>query len=479
MQHPMKLKISKKIPVVFATDDRFVVPAYVAICSMLKNSSTLFFYDIYIFYSESLSGKSRDFLLEIEKKYKNCGMQFQKVDGHQFEDVRFDGNITGTAMFRLLISDYLPEYDRCLYFDGDIIVLGDISELYAFPMGEDYIAAVKDGGVQCYFEKYSEHAKDIDIKSMKSYVNSGVLVMNLKEIREKGMKEVFLSHVGKQYQFPDQDILNTCCEGRIKYLPLKYNVFRRFYQRTSWLCGTDFSEGERKEAEESPVILHYSEGLKPWDHMWGNASDIWWKYALEALPGEVYHRYRKCAEERLVTYDWRELERKAAGHENVVIFGFSHYGKKVLKILDSLGIKNIAAFCDNALEKRGLLYEGIRVEDIETIMGSFQKVLFINTSQRREKEVLRLLLEKGCVEEDIWNYRYRPYVVKSKPYYELLDKKYYAEELRGIILFELDIVAESWDILRSIAEKEENRFLRDKYYMDEWVFAQEPEEVLE
>lgn len=186
------------------------------------------------------------------------------VDGSRFENIRFDGNITGTAMFRLLISDYLPEYEKCLYFDCDIVVLGDISELYELPIGENYIAAIKDGGVQCYFEKFSGHAKEIDIKSMRSYVNSGILVMNLKMLRKRGMKDVFLSHISKQYQFPDQDILNTCCEGKIHYLPLKYNIFRRFYHRLNWLHNTDFSAWERAEAEESPVILHYAEGLKPW-----------------------------------------------------------------------------------------------------------------------------------------------------------------------------------------------------------------------
>ncbi len=478
MQNSPKIDISKKVPVVFAADDQFIIPAYVAVWSMLKNSSADFFYDIYIFYSESLSDGSKRFLLEIEKEYRNCSIGFQMVDGSRFENIRFDGNITGTAMFRLLISDYLPEYEKCLYFDCDIVVLGDISELYELPIGENYIAAIKDGGVQCYFEKFSGHAKEIDIKSMRSYVNSGILVMNLKMLRKRGMKDVFLSHISKQYQFPDQDILNTCCEGKIHYLPLKYNIFRRFYHRLNWLHNTDFSAWERAEAEESPVILHYAEGLKPWDHMRGNASDIWWEYAFESLPEEVYHTCRKSAEQRLVIYDWEEVARKAASRENVVIFGFSRYGKKILRIFRSLGIKNIAAFCDNAPEKQGQIFEGIPVLNIDMVMHKFQNVFFINTSQRQEKEIFQILIEKGCAEDDIWHYTYRPYVLKSKPYYELLDRKYYAVELQSIILYELDIAAGDLDSLREIVEKEENKFLIDKYYMGEWVFVQkEPEGI--
>lgn len=468
----------KKIPVVFAADDQFMIPAYVAIWSMLKNSSSDYFYDVYVFYSESLSDRSRKFLQGMEKEYENCSIQFQRVDGSRFEGVRFEGNITESAMFRLLISDYLQEYERCLYFDCDIVVLGDISELYELPIDENYIAAIKDGGIQCYFGRYRDHAKEIGIKSMKSYVNSGILVMNLKTIREKGMKEKFLSHISRQYPYPDQDILNTCCEGRIKYLPLKYNVFRRFYQRLHWLRNTDFSDEERKEAEESPVILHYAEGWKPWDYMWGNASDIWWGYALEALPQEEYLICRKRAKERLPIYDWKEVIEKAASHENVVIFGFSYYGKKILKILCNFGIKNITAFCDNASEKQGQVFERVRVEDLDTIMHRFQDVLFINSSQRKAEETFRLLVEKGYAEDDIWQYAYRP-CVKEKPYYELLDKKYYINELQSIILDELEIMAEDWDFLCSIVEKEENKFLIDKYYMKEWIFAQkEPEEVL-
>lgn len=43
MQNSPKIDISKKVPVVFAADDQFIIPAYVAVWSMLKNSSADFF----------------------------------------------------------------------------------------------------------------------------------------------------------------------------------------------------------------------------------------------------------------------------------------------------------------------------------------------------------------------------------------------------------------------------------------------------
>ena len=60
-----------RIPVVFSTDDLFIIPAYTAIWSMLNNASTVCFYDLYIMHSGSLSERSIEFLEGIEKIYEN------------------------------------------------------------------------------------------------------------------------------------------------------------------------------------------------------------------------------------------------------------------------------------------------------------------------------------------------------------------------------------------------------------------------
>lgn len=461
--------MEEKIPVVFSADDRFIIPAYTAIWSMLKNAFEKFFYDIYIMYSEDLSDKNKAFLLRIEKEFKNCSLTFLKADGRQFEHVNLKEGITVSTMFRLLVSDYLQQYDKCLYIDCDVVVLGDVSALYTVDIKEDYIAAVKDGGVQYFFEENRGYAKTIGISDMRNYINGGVLVMNMSAIRNDGLKERFLSCAGEKYLYADQDILNRCCQHRIKYLPLKYNLFRRFYGRMHLLQDTDFSKDELEEAQGSPVILHYAEGSKPWINLQGNASDIWWEYAEKALLPKDYQTVRQQAEKYRRAGRWDEAARRASRHKEVVIFGYSYYGKEVLRLLHNFGWNHVSAFCDNNPEKHGQIYEGIEVKGLREIQTEFKDVFFINSSQRQRKAVMELLTESGYSEEAIWNYDHAAYP-RERMYYAILEKKYYVSELQYIVRMELGMYIKDWNELCSVVKQPENKFLADKYFLNEWAF---------
>ncbi len=464
--------MQKKLPVVFSTDDRFIIPAYVAIWSMIKNASEKYFYDIYIMHSEDLSDKNKSFLLYIKKEYKNCNLTFLGVDSRQFEQVNLKEGITVSAMFRLLVSEYLQQYDKCLYIDCDVIVLGDISALYTIDIKEDYIAAVKDSGVQYFFEENLEYAKTVGISNMRNYINSGVLVMNMSAIRNDGLKKRFLSCVEERFLYADQDILNRCCQHKIKYLPLKYNIFRRFYGRLHLLQGSDFDETERKEAQESPVILHYAEGSKPWINLQGNASDIWWQYAEKALTSKPYQTIRRQAEDYRKAGRWEEVVKMASQYQEVVIFGYSYYGKEVLKFLRNFGCSHVSAFCDSNPEKHGQIYEGVEVKELKEISTELTDVFFINSSQRQRKAVVELLTENGYSEKAIWNYDHLIYP-RERMYYAILDKEYYVSELRYIVRMELGMNIKDLDELCGIVKRPENKCLVDKYFLNEWALNPE------
>ncbi len=471
MNQKSKFIISKTIPIVYATDDSFVLPARVAIWSMLKNSSQDFFYDIYIMHTDELSQSNMEFLTQISEVYSNCSINFLGIDKEQFEGINLIPGITVSSMFRLLICDYLQEYEKCLYIDSDVVVLEDISELYTIPLGENYIAGIRDNGVQHDFEKLGNYAKTIGIDSMHGYVNSGVLVMNLSAIRSDGLKEKFLSQIKEKYEYLDQDILNKCCRGRIKQLPLKYNLFRKFYQRVFKLQGTDFSDEEIKEAQEAPVILHYAERLKPWVNIRGVASDVWWAYAQKALSAKVYNISKERAQKRAEADEWEDVISFISCQKDVVIFGFSFYGKTILKILHGAGLRNIVAFCDNNPEKQGEIFENINVKSLSEIKEEFTAPFFINTSQKQKDAVLALLLENGYKEQNIWHYDYSDKRAdwKNATYYETLDNKYYLSELRNIVLKECGILLDDWDSLCNIVKNDENKHLIEKYNMNAWA----------
>jgi len=143
-----------------------------------------------------------------------------------------------------------PEYDKGIYIDSDIVVPGDISELYNIELGDNLIGACSDKSVVDVPElaRYMEEAVGV---SRYEYINSGVLLMNLKEMRKKEFSKKFLNLLNT-YHFdciaPDQDYLNAMCNGKILYLD------------EAW----DAMPTEGKEPLDNPKLIHYNLFQKPW-----------------------------------------------------------------------------------------------------------------------------------------------------------------------------------------------------------------------
>lgn len=143
------------IPVCFSTDHNFIMPTGVAIQSMLKHTRRRDF-DVIILSHKSVTEQDEAVLSEIVGRY-GVQIRFLKMDN------TFDGafeirGITTSAYYRLLLPWILPEYDKVLYLDGDIVVMGDISELYSMDLGDCYVAGRK--------------TKDVATLDMKTYVEN-------------------------------------------------------------------------------------------------------------------------------------------------------------------------------------------------------------------------------------------------------------------------------------------------------------------
>ncbi len=118
---------------------------------------------------------------------------------------------------KLLLSEFVEE-DKVLYLDTDAIVRKDISALWKYDISDYYVAGVKDYGV---YERGNLKELNYDGK----YINSGVLLFNLKKIRKDNIQEKWFKLISeRKLFFPDQDALNLVCNEKILYLPSMYNV---------------------------------------------------------------------------------------------------------------------------------------------------------------------------------------------------------------------------------------------------------------
>lgn len=119
---------------------------------------------------------------------------------------------------RLLLPEILKTYNKCLYLDGDVLCKGDISELLNTDI--DFF-----GGYLDFDEKHY-----LRLTGVKNYVNAGVLLMNLKNLRNDNFLSKALSFdcnsksIFKKHWSHDQTIINELYQNKIKIIDVKYNA---------------------------------------------------------------------------------------------------------------------------------------------------------------------------------------------------------------------------------------------------------------
>lgn len=169
------------------------------------------------------------------------------------------GHITMTATYRIFAPFLFKNIDKIIYLDCDLIVLDDIAELWEYE--PKYIAGVKDG-------LFKRQARKNRLKH--AYINSGVMILNLKNLRKLNYLERIENTQNGCYNLSllDQDIINIAFENEIEHLPAKWNVYSKIYSEADY---------DMIEARQKPSILHWCGYEKPWNSEVWNGEE-WSKY---------------------------------------------------------------------------------------------------------------------------------------------------------------------------------------------------------
>lgn len=264
------------VPIVFAFDNRLIIPACVCLSSLLMHAEDSTFYDIFILYSEREQLDTEKLAL-LPSFYRNCRIQYRAVDSVFDRAFQIRG-INTITYYRLLIPDLIPEYDTILYSDVDVIFRSDLSSIYNKTNLEGYyLAGVKTlSHLIPEMNKYYREILRID-PSQTFY--AGNLILNSAALRHDNMIEKFKDLVvNGRYKYQDMDVLNLSCAGKVYYLPplfcLTTYVNHLMVNHIEYLYDL-WNDKEIKEALKHGII-HYN-GHKPWNSYCINF-DIWWEY---------------------------------------------------------------------------------------------------------------------------------------------------------------------------------------------------------
>ena len=254
--------MKEKADILVTLDSGYICQLCIMLCSLTCSNPDLDL-NVYILHS-SLDD---DDIRAVETAISGFGEVIPiRVAEDEFSDAPTTDRYPHEMYFRLFASEYLPEnLDRVLYLDPDIIVRGDISELLNMPLGDNLIAAATHVGKAFTHLNYVRNAPHYDIHDEdEPYINSGVMVMNLKELRKLPIREDVYSfietHKGRLF-LPDQDIISGLYGSRIMILDCyRYNMTGRLFvlrkDKYPWLT--------IEWVKENSAIIHFCGRNKPW-----------------------------------------------------------------------------------------------------------------------------------------------------------------------------------------------------------------------
>lgn len=171
--------------------------------------------------------------------------------------------LTKASLYRLLLPELLPERDRTIYLDADLVVLESLDFLWNVDLGRHAVAAVRDAGSPWAAGALGTNWRDVGIAPDSPYFNSGVLLLPLDVWRRDGLAQSALDLLRTvETRWGDQCAINYVTEGRWLELPRRWNL------QTADADGRGLAWALWREAVEeavaNPAIIHFNERAKPW-----------------------------------------------------------------------------------------------------------------------------------------------------------------------------------------------------------------------
>lgn len=285
------------IPIVLVSSEYYVPYVSVLIESIKKYSSKDNNYDIIIFHS-SIHKDFQNRIKDSVTEYNNISIRFFNASNRMDTSNLFVAAkyYSIEAYYRILTPWILHNYDKAIVMDSDLILLCDIANLFNINISDFSLGAVKDIAYQGFLNGAVsgtlEYAKSVlKLRNPYNYVNTGVLLMNLKKIRNNTSEYELVSFCkNHHFNIQEQDGLNVFFDGDIKPINLKWNYYVEVNPliKTAIESAPEDAKNKYRNIDKyslnnaSPFIIHYANQPKPWDDPNGKYAEIWWEIAQKS-----------------------------------------------------------------------------------------------------------------------------------------------------------------------------------------------------
>lgn len=262
---------TKPIPIFLTINNAFSPYAACTIASIIEHADPKKYYRIIIL-NDGLSLKNRIRLRSMVTR--NCEIQFRKMTHniylrtivHYCARRNGSGDFFSSAVYyyRGFIARLFPQYNKAIYIDSDTILTNDIAKLFEMDL-EDYAIIAQIDPKVSDIPVFRDYVKNAVGVPSDEYVNSGVLLMDLKKLRKLHYISTMIDLINKynaDLVAPDQDYLNVILRGKIKPLDSTWN-----YQP----C--------QKTLPKEVNLVHFNLFKKPWFYGDIYGADLFWEAA--------------------------------------------------------------------------------------------------------------------------------------------------------------------------------------------------------
>lgn len=261
----------KSIPIFLASDDNYAPYVCTMMFSILDNTKTKI--NFYVL-DGGITNKSKKLIKESLKCFKHYTVEYIDMKNYGLEKFPNLRHYSLNTFSRYFIPKIKPKLGKILYMDVDIIVKGDIAELYNHDLGEYPLGAILEDFYTNNY-KYLKASIYPDYKGGSNYFNAGVLLIDVQKFIQNNISQRCIDltvEIGDKLSCADQDIFNIIFENNFKKLDYKYNYMPDHFDYLKKLH-PDRAEQIRSDA----VVLHYTH-CKPW--FYGSVADEdFWKVA--------------------------------------------------------------------------------------------------------------------------------------------------------------------------------------------------------
>mgnify|MGYP000985140371 CR=1 FL=1 len=319
-----------------------------------------------------------------------CAVRPLEVDIGPVSELATNRTMSHAAYLRMFAIDVLPpDIDRILYLDADLIVRKPLTDLSGLNMEGYAVAACEEPGLNS-----PDYKTQLGMPCEQTYFNSGVMLLNLKEMRADGISLKTLVEVAKTNNRRgicfDQDILNLALGAKLLKLPEEqYNCAPDVFDQL-------YGDAASRAAAFGSVIHYFQQDQKPWNVPVGKKSseiyDAWWRYA-EGSPfyGQLREAYENGLNERLGAQNvalrlyfgtmikWMKIRNRRGkmerylldqGYRTIALYGANPFQDILCGDLKDSGV-TIAYILDTYAKGRISGHEirnGVKVDDVDAVI---------------------------------------------------------------------------------------------------------------